>query len=163
MKKVLSMAALAVSVALGGSTAFAASHSESEINITVVSHGQANDAFWSVVKNGVEAAGKDMGVNVDYRSPETFNMVAMSSLIDAAVNQEPDGLVVSIPDGDALATAIQKAVAAGIPVVSTIVNAANENAMGRKALQKILSDSLFLLTKSVVDLKNYYLKSHLHF
>lgn len=118
MKKVLSMAALAVSVALGGSTAFAASHSESEINITVVSHGQANDAFWSVVKNGVEAAGKDMGVNVDYRSPETFNMVAMSSLIDAAVNQEPDGLVVSIPDGDALATAIQKAVAAGIPVVS---------------------------------------------
>lgn len=118
MKKVLSMAALAVSVALGSSAALAASHSEAEINITVVSHGQANDAFWSVVKNGVEAAGKDMGVKVDYRSPETFNMVEMSSLIDAAVNQEPDGLVVSIPDGDALATAIQKAVAAGIPVVS---------------------------------------------
>ncbi len=87
-------------------------------NIIVVAHGQANDPFWSVVKNGVEEAGKDTGVNVDYRSPETFDMVAMSQLIDAAVNQEPDGLIVSIPDADALGPSIKRAVAAGIPVIS---------------------------------------------
>ena len=45
-------------------------------------------------------------------------MVAMSQLIHAAVNQEPDGLVVSIPDADALGPSIEKAVAAGIPVIS---------------------------------------------
>ncbi len=117
MKKLLTAAALAVSLSFGATAAQAGSHSEA-VNITVVSHGQANDAFWSVVKSGVEAAGKDMGVNVDYRSPETFDMVAMASLIDAAVNQEPDGLVVSIPDGEALGPAIAKAVAAGIPVIS---------------------------------------------
>lgn len=89
-----------------------------EINIIVVSHGQANDPFWSVVKNGVTKAADDMKVNVDYRAPETFDMVAMSQLIEAAVNQEPDGLIVSIPDGDALGDAIKKAVAAGIPVIS---------------------------------------------
>jgi len=87
-------------------------------NIIVVAHGQANDPFWSVVKNGVEEAAKDTGVDVDYRSPETFDMVAMAQLIDAAVNQEPDGLVVSIPDADALAPSIERAVAAGIPVIS---------------------------------------------
>lgn len=86
--------------------------------IIVVSHGQANDPFWSVVKNGVTAAGQDMKVQVDYRAPETFDMVAMSQLIDAAVNQKPAGLIVSIPDASALGPAIQKAVAAGIPVVS---------------------------------------------
>ncbi|EEX08895.1 periplasmic binding protein/LacI transcriptional regulator [Ruegeria lacuscaerulensis ITI-1157] len=86
--------------------------------IVVVSHGQANDAFWNVVKNGVEQAGKDAGVNVEYRAPETFDMVAMSQLIDAAVNQEPDGLIVSIPDADALGPSIERAVAAGIPVIS---------------------------------------------
>lgn len=86
--------------------------------IIVVSHGQANDAFWNVVKNGVEQAGKDMGVNVEYRNPETYDMVAMSQLIDAAVNQEPDGLIVSIPDADALGPSIERAVAAGIPVIS---------------------------------------------
>lgn len=89
-----------------------------EINIIVVSHGQASDPFWSVVKNGVVKAGEDMNVNVDYRAPETFDMVAMGQLIDAAVNQEPDGLIVSIPDADALGPSIEKAVEAGIPVVS---------------------------------------------
>lgn len=113
MKKILGSVALALSLATGSALA-----ADDEVNITVVSHGQANDAFWTVVKNGVEAAGKDMNVNVDYRAPETFDMVAMSSLIDAAVNQEPDGLIVSIPDGEALSTAIKKAIDAGIPVIS---------------------------------------------
>lgn len=84
----------------------------------VVTHGQANDPFWLRVKNGVEEAAEAMGVTADYRSPETFDMVAMAQLIEAAVQQEPDGLVVSLPDGDALAAAVQKAVAAGIPVAS---------------------------------------------
>ena len=87
-------------------------------DIIVVSHGQANDPFWSVVKNGVEIAAKHTGAKVDYRAPETFDMVAMSQLIDAAVNQEPDGLVVTIPDADALGPSIERAVAAGIPVIS---------------------------------------------
>ncbi|WP_186386505.1 sugar ABC transporter substrate-binding protein [Stappia sp. TSB10P1A] len=89
-----------------------------DINIIVVSHGQASDPFWSVVKNGVAKAGEDLGVSVDYRAPETFDMVAMGQLIDAAVNQEPHGLIVSIPDADALGDSIRKAVAAGIPVIS---------------------------------------------
>ena len=87
-------------------------------NIIVVAHGQANDPFWSVVKNGAAKAGEHTGATVDFRSPETFDMVAMSQLIDAAVNQQPDGLVVSIPDADALGPSIQRAVDAGIPVIS---------------------------------------------
>ena len=86
--------------------------------IVVVAHGQANDPFWSVVKNGAAKAGEDTGANVDFRSPETFDMVQMSQLIDAAVNQELDGLIVSIPDADALGPSIQRAVEAGIPVIS---------------------------------------------
>ena len=86
--------------------------------IIVVTHGQANDPFWSVVKNGVEEAAKNTGATVDYRAPETFDMVQMGQLIDAAVNQEPDGLVVSIPDADALGPSIERAVQAGIPVIS---------------------------------------------
>lgn len=86
--------------------------------IAVVTHGQANDAFWSVVKNGVEAAAKRTGVRVSYRAPETFDMVAMSRLIDAAVNQRPAGLVVSVPDATALRASIERAVRAGVPVIT---------------------------------------------
>jgi simple sugar transport system substrate-binding protein len=84
----------------------------------VVTHGQASDPFWSVAANGVDAAAEDMGVEVEYQAPETFDMVAMSQLIDAAVASEPDGLVVSIPDADALGPSIEAAVDAGIPVIS---------------------------------------------
>jgi simple sugar transport system substrate-binding protein len=89
-----------------------------DIRIVVVSHGQASDPFWSVVKNGVDRAAEDMRVTVEYQAPQTFDMVAMSQLIDAAVASEPDGLVVSIPDADALGDSIQAAVDAGIPVIS---------------------------------------------
>jgi simple sugar transport system substrate-binding protein len=111
------IAAAAVSVPFALASAMPASAQQGG-RIIVVSHGQANDPFWSVVKNGVTAAGQDMKVQVDYRAPETFDMVAMAQLIDAAVNQKPAGLIVSIPDSSALGPAIQKAVAAGIPVIS---------------------------------------------
>lgn len=110
MKKFLASVATAAMIAVAGPAL--------ATDIIVVAHGQANDPFWSVVKNGVAKAGEDTGANVEFRSPETFDMVAMSQFIDAAVNQEPDGLVVSIPDADALGPAIERAVAAGIPVIS---------------------------------------------
>lgn len=108
----------AIKLLAGALFAIALSTSAWAQNIIVVSHGQANDPFWGVVKNGVDQAAKDSGAKVSYRAPETFDMVAMRQLIDAAVNQEPDGIVVSIPDADALGPAIEKAVAAGIPVIS---------------------------------------------
>lgn len=116
MKKIIK-GLLATSAGLCSSIALSA-------NIIVVSHGQANDPFWSVVKNGVELAAEHTGADVDYRAPETFDMVAMAQLIDAAVNQEPDGLVVSIPDADALGPSIRRAVNAGIPVIS--INAGSD-------------------------------------
>jgi simple sugar transport system substrate-binding protein len=90
----------------------------SGILIEVVTHGQASDPFWSIFKNGVDQAGKDMGVKVEYSAPDTFDMTKMAQLIDAAVAKKPQGLVVSIPDAKALGPSIQKAVAAGIPVIS---------------------------------------------
>ena len=110
MNKFLASVSIAAVITMAG-PAFAT-------DIIVVAHGQANDPFWSVIKNGAEKAGKDTGVNVEFRSPETFDMVQMGQMIDAAVNKSPDGLVVSIPDADALGPSIKRAVEAGIPVIS---------------------------------------------
>ena len=62
-------------------------------------------------------AAKSQGANVEYRSPDTFDMVQMAQLIDAAVASKPDGLVVSIPDADALGPSVKRAAEAGIPVI----------------------------------------------
>jgi simple sugar transport system substrate-binding protein len=92
--------------------------SRANIKIYVVTHGQASDPFWSVVKKGVDQAAHDMCVTAIYEAPPTFDMVAMSHLIDTAVAAHPDGLVVSIPDANALGPSIKAAVTAGIPVIS---------------------------------------------
>ena len=92
---------------------------KSAIQIEVVTHGQAIDGFWGVVRNGVKAGGADMGVSVNYSAPDAeSDMVKMSQLIDAAVAKKPQGLVVSIPNAEALSPSITKAIDAGIPVVS---------------------------------------------
>ena len=91
----------------------------SDIKIEIVTHGQAQDGFWGVVRNGVKAGASQMGVTANYSAPGAeSDMPGMVALIDAAVAKKPTGLVVSIPNPDALGPAIQKAVAAGIPVVS---------------------------------------------
>ena len=89
-----------------------------ETKIIVVSHGQQNDPFWSIVKAGVDAAAKDTGADVQYRAPATFDMPEMAKLIDNAVSAKPDGIVVSFPDASALGKSVQNAVRRGIPVIS---------------------------------------------
>ena len=106
--------ALSLAVAAGLATSAMA---QEPTRIVVVTHGQAADPYWSVVKNGVDAAAKTQGITAEYLSPETFDMVRMAQMIDGAVASQPDGLVVSIPDADALGPSVKSAVAAGIPVI----------------------------------------------
>ena len=89
-----------------------------DLSFIVVSHGQSSDPFWSVAANGVKAAEEAMGVSVVYQAPGTFDMAEMAQIIDAAVASQPDGLVVTLPDADALGPSIRAAVEAGIPVIS---------------------------------------------
>src|SRR5205809_5283254 len=116
-----------VLAACGGTTSTTQSTSTSTSNparsnlkFYVITHGQASDPFWSVVKKGVDQAAKDMGVTAIYESlaSTTFDVVAMAHLVDSAVAAQPAGLVVSIPDPNGLGPSIKAAVAAGIPVIS---------------------------------------------
>ncbi|HEV7210277.1 MAG TPA: sugar ABC transporter substrate-binding protein [Blastococcus sp.] len=104
----------------GGSGGSAASGSASSggghLSFAVVTHGSAGDAFWDVVKKGAQAAGKDLGVSVDYQSDGDPQRQAQ--LIDAAVNQRVNGIVVSMANPDALKDSVEAAVKAGIPVVT---------------------------------------------
>jgi simple sugar transport system substrate-binding protein len=89
-----------------------------KVTIAVVTHGQASDPFWSIVRTGINQAAHQAGATVTYSAPDTYDMPRMRQLISQAVARKPDGLVVSIPDARALAPAIRAAVKSGIPVVS---------------------------------------------
>jgi simple sugar transport system substrate-binding protein len=89
---------------------------DGDLTFSVITHGSAGDAFWDVVQNGAETAGEDLGISVDYQSDGDPQRQAQ--LIDAAVNQDVDGIVVSMANPDALQDAVEAAVEAGIPVVT---------------------------------------------
>ncbi|MFH5070384.1 substrate-binding domain-containing protein [Enterobacter cloacae complex sp. 2024EL-00215] len=98
--------------------------------IILITHGLSSDPYWNIVKHGATDAAKQMGVTVEYRSPPSFDMVQMSNLINAAVNQRPAGIIVSIPDANALSSAIKNATASGIPVISIDSGADVASGMG---------------------------------
>jgi simple sugar transport system substrate-binding protein len=101
-------------------------NADDTVKIAVVTHGQSSDAYWGVVKKGVDDAARLMRANVSYDAPQTTDMVAMSRLIDAAVTQKVQGLVVSIPDAAALERSLKAAVNAGIPVI--VIDSGREEA-----------------------------------
>jgi simple sugar transport system substrate-binding protein len=103
------------------------------IRIVFITHGQSADPFWSVVANGARDAARDLGVRVQYQAPATFDMIAMSNLIRSTLAARPAGLVVSIPDPDALGAAIRAAVAAGVPVISINSGADSYRTLGALA------------------------------
>ncbi len=87
------------------------------VQITVVTHGQASSPFWAIVRNGVEAAARQMDVLVSYRAPDIYSLARMETLIEQAIARRPDGLVVSLPEPDLL-PAVRRATRSGVPVVS---------------------------------------------
>ena len=104
------------------------------IRIAVVTHGQASSPFWVIVRNGIDAAARQLDASVSYRSPDTYSVPRMEALIAEAVATRPDGLVVSIPSAG-VAGPIRRAIRAGIPVVS--INSGSERSRALGALAHV--------------------------
>ena len=110
----LSAVLLGVSVMLWPQVAGAEQKKASDVRIVFVTHGEASDTYWSVVKNGMSDAQKLMGTQVEYMAPDVWDVVKMGKLMDAAIASKPDGLVVTIPDMQAIGSKVKKATDAGI-------------------------------------------------
>jgi simple sugar transport system substrate-binding protein len=54
------------------------------VRIVVITHGQASSPFWAIVRNGVEAAARQMDVLVTYRAPDVYSLERMKALVDQA-------------------------------------------------------------------------------
>ncbi len=99
----------------GGDTS-AASGGSKDITIDVITHAAPGDSFWDVVKSGAQQAGSDLGVSMEYgSSPDPGEQ---STLIDNAVADGTDGLVISMANPDGLESSIKAAVQAGVPVIT---------------------------------------------
>lgn len=69
-------------------TAVGARAEEKPINIIMVAHMPAANDFTATVRNGAELAAKQLGVNLQFLTNETFDMVWMSSDARSGRRQE---------------------------------------------------------------------------
>lgn len=84
----------------------------------MITHTQGTDPFWPVVQKGGEDAARAVGAEFEYNFAPSGDMADMARLIEAATATQPDGIVVSLPDADALGGAIKAAADSGIPVIT---------------------------------------------
>jgi len=111
------LASAATTALMAGAAQVQAQEQEAS-RFVMVTHGVPSDPFWSVVKNGAEAAADLVGAELEYRAPSTFDMAKMQQLVQAAVASNPDGLILSFTDENALGGVVQNAVDNGIPVIT---------------------------------------------
>src|SRR5690242_10310825 len=115
----LAMTVLAACSSQGGAQSAAPGQGQANakrLTIAMVSHAPEGDAFFDVIKKGAqEAADKD---NVEFKYSSSGEIPQQATFIQNAIDSKVDGIAVSLPNPDALAPAVQKAVEAGIPVVA---------------------------------------------
>ncbi|MFG2720870.1 substrate-binding domain-containing protein [Streptomyces sp. NPDC048416] len=98
------------------------------LKIAMVTHSGEGDTFWDIVQSGAkQAAAKD---NVDFLYSADKEGQQQAQLIQAAIDQKVDGLVVTLAKPEAVKDAVKKAVAAGIPVVTINSGADSSKALG---------------------------------
>lgn len=116
ISKLISSAALALAIAAPFALTSTAAHAEGE-RYVLVSHAPDSDSWWNTIKNGINLAGKQLDVKVEYRNPPTGDLADMARIIEQAAASKPNGIITTLADYDVLSGPIRAAVDQGINVI----------------------------------------------
>ena len=113
VKNLLGAIAIALSLTFISGIIQAAGHEK----YILVSHAPDSDSWWNTIKNGLALAGKQMGVEVEYRNPPTGDLADMARIIQQAAASGPNGIITTLADPNILAGPIKAAVDSGVDVI----------------------------------------------
>ena len=74
--------------------------------------------YWQAAGAGFTKAGAQFKVRTDFLGPNTYNPKAERDALDQAVQQKATGILLGVTDPTLLKDSIDKAIAAGIPVIT---------------------------------------------
>jgi simple sugar transport system substrate-binding protein len=107
----------AIAITMGLTLAAGAVHAMGHEKYILVSHAPDSDSWWNTIKNALALAGKQMGVEVEYRNPPTGDLADMARIIEQAAASGPSGIITTLADPDILAGPIKAAVDSGVDVI----------------------------------------------
>jgi simple sugar transport system substrate-binding protein len=88
---------------------------EPQFTFAMITHAQPGDTFWDIIRKGANAAAKKDNVKLIYLADPTATKEAQ--LVTNVVQQNVDGIALTLAFPDAEAGAVKQAQAAGIPIV----------------------------------------------
>jgi ribose transport system substrate-binding protein len=101
---------------------------------------------------GAERKAKELGnIEVIWRAPESADQLRQKEVLESFISQRVDGIAISCTNGDFLAPVIDKAIAAGIPVITWDADAPTSKRMAYygvddfKAGQRLATEALAAL------------------
>jgi len=92
------------------------SHDSDEYFVLVAANLQV--PYWKVAGAGFSAAASQMKVRSDFMGPQTYDSKAERDAVDQAVQKKATGILLSVADSAVLKDSIDKAIAAGVPVIT---------------------------------------------
>lgn len=113
-RKILRSGALAI--LLGLTLSCGSAHDSDEYFVLVSANLQL--PYWKAAGAGFSNASSQMKVRSDFNGPTTYDPKAERDALDQAVQKKATGILLAVTDPDLLKDSIDKAVAAGIPVIT---------------------------------------------
>src|SRR5580658_1529076 len=83
--------------------------------VAMITHAQPGDTFWDIIRAGATAAAAKDNIKLEYSNND--DPTQQAQLIQDAINSKVNGIAVTDPDPAAICPEVQKAKAAGIPIV----------------------------------------------
>jgi simple sugar transport system substrate-binding protein len=93
-----------------------------QLKVAMVTHQAPGDTFWDIVRSGAETSAERNNIKLLYSNDP--DGARQAQLVQQAVDQKVDGIVVTLAKADAMSSSVKQAVDAGIPVFS--INAGEE-------------------------------------
>jgi ribose transport system substrate-binding protein len=91
-------------------------HSSSEVYYMVVTHSTL--PYWQAAAAGFSKAAAQYGVKAKLVGPENFDPQAELAALQLAIAAKPTGILISVSEANTLQPEIDKAISAGIPVIT---------------------------------------------
>ncbi|MFE4370401.1 sugar ABC transporter substrate-binding protein [Streptomyces sp. NPDC056835] len=99
-----------------------------EWTVAMVTHSGSGDTFWDIVQSGAkQAAVKD---NIKFLYANSDEGQEQAQLVQSYIDKKVDGLIVTLAKPDAMKAVVEKAVKAGIPVITVNSGAAESASFG---------------------------------
>ena len=99
------------------------------LKVALITHAEAGDTFWDIVRKGAEEAAAKDNVEILYTNDSEAGRQAQ--LVQQAIDQKVDGIAVTLANPGAMKDVMKKAADAGIPLVSFNAGGDVSAAVGR--------------------------------